>query len=158
MDINLTLLFILGTCYILGSLPSAIIICSFFSFGDPRQQGSGNPGATNVLRIAGPLPAVATLLLDGMKGVLAVVLAAVLVDDSSTFLGMAALTATFGHAYPIFFQFKGGKGVATAIGALIVIHPLYAALLAIIWLIIAILARYASLASLIRAKTVRGTH
>ncbi|HLB58391.1 MAG TPA: glycerol-3-phosphate 1-O-acyltransferase PlsY [Gammaproteobacteria bacterium] len=136
--------------YLIGSLSSAIILCKLLGLPDPRTQGSGNPGATNVLRFGGKKVAVLTLLGDVFKGVIPVLIAREYGLDT---LGVAlvALAAFLGHLYPIFFRFQGGKGVATAFGCLVALSlPLGLALL-LTWLIIAIVFRYSSLAALITA-------
>ena len=136
--------------YLIGSLSSAIILCKLLGLPDPRTQGSGNPGATNVLRFGGKKVAVLTLLGDVFKGVIPVLIAREYGLDT---LGVAlvALAAFLGHLYPIFFRFQGGKGVATAFGCLVALSlPLGLALL-LTWLIIAIIFRYSSLAALITA-------
>lgn len=138
--------------YLFGSISSAIIICRIFSLPDPRNQGSKNPGATNVLRFGGKKAAVLTLLGDTFKGVIPV-----LVGKWYGFndLGICLITlAVFlGHLYPIFFSFKGGKGVATAFGCLTALYWPIGVGLAIIWFATAIIFRYSSLAAIISAIT-----
>ena len=104
--------------YLIGSISSAILICKALSLPDPRTQGSNNPGATNVRRIAGNNVAVVVLLGDTLKGFLPVLLATML-DLSMLETSLIGLGAFLGHIYPVFFRFKGGKGVATYIGAMI---------------------------------------
>jgi glycerol-3-phosphate acyltransferase PlsY len=104
--------------YLLGSVSSAIIICRLMGLPDPRGQGSGNPGATNVMRIGGKKAAGITLFGDMLKGFIPVYVANVL-GISTTLQAIIGLAAFFGHLYPIFFGFKGGKGVATSIGVLL---------------------------------------
>src|SRR4051812_41996280 len=104
--------------YLLGSISSAILICKIMGFPDPRTQGSGNPGATNVLRIGGKMPAIVALIGDILKGVLPV-LAARLYGLESIDLCLVASAAFLGHLFPLYFNFKGGKGVATAFGCLV---------------------------------------
>ena len=101
--------------YLIGSISSAIIICRLMGLPDPREQGSGNPGATNVMRIGGKKAAAITLLGDLLKGLLPVY-AAKLLAVPVELLAIIGLAAFIGHLYPIFFKFKGGKGVATSIG------------------------------------------
>jgi len=103
--------------YLLGSLSSAIIVCKLMGLPDPRGQGSGNPGATNVLRLGSKKAAAVTLLGDMLKGLLPVLLAITLQVDLLV-LGLVGFAAFVGHLYPVFFQFKGGKGVATLLGVL----------------------------------------
>ncbi|MEY3758662.1 MAG: acyl-phosphate glycerol 3-phosphate acyltransferase [Pseudomonadota bacterium] len=104
--------------YLIGSISSAIIICRLMGLPDPREQGSGNPGATNVMRFGGKKAAAITLLGDLLKGLLPVYLANFL-GMSFELLAVIGLAAFMGHLYPVFFRFKGGKGVATSIGVLL---------------------------------------
>ena len=140
--------------YLLGSLSFAVIVSRAMGLRDPRTFGSKNPGATNVLRSGSKAAAVVTLLLDGVKGWLPVVLVRWfgqpygLGDGTLALVGLAAF---LGHLWPLFFRFQGGKGVATFIGVVIGIHPLLGAATAATWLIIAFFLRYSSLASLIAA-------
>jgi len=103
--------------YLMGSLSSAIIVCHCLNLPDPRQKGSKNPGATNVLRFAGKKVAAVTLFGDVLKGLLPVLLAK-FVTSQSIVIAMVGLAAFLGHLYPVFFNFKGGKGIATAVGVL----------------------------------------
>jgi len=104
--------------YMIGSLSTAVIVCKMMDLGDPRDAGSGNPGATNVLRLGGKFPAGLTLLGDALKGLLPVVVTWLLVKHPPT-VALVALASFLGHLYPVFFDFRGGKGVATALGALV---------------------------------------
>lgn len=106
------------TAYLIGSISSAIIICRLMGLPDPREQGSGNPGATNVMRIGGKKAACITLLGDLLKG-LAPVYMAKLLGAPTELLAVTGLAAFLGHLYPVFFGFKGGKGVATSVGVLL---------------------------------------
>lgn len=133
--------------YLLGSISSAILVCRLFGLQDPRTQGSKNPGATNVLRIGGKLPAIITLLGDFLKGYLPVLLG-VLLDVSPLVLAAAMLAAFLGHLYPLYFGFVGGKGVATGFGVLLGLSPLVGGLTIAVWLLMALLFRYSSLAAL----------
>ncbi len=133
--------------YLFGSLSSAIIICKIMRLPDPRTRGSRNPGATNVLRIAGKKAAIITLLGDVLKGVIPVLIAKWLgLDDVG--LAWVALAAFLGHLFPIFFHFVGGKGVATALGCMLALAWPIALLWMATWLLMAILFRYSSLAAL----------
>jgi glycerol-3-phosphate acyltransferase PlsY len=136
--------------YLFGSLAGAIVVCYFLRLPDPRTQGSGNPGATNVLRQNGKLAAALTLLIDVFKGISAVAIAHWLTSTAAILAG-ATLAVFLGHLYPIFFGFRGGKGVATAGGALLILD--WQAGLAILgtWLLMALLFRYASLAAVVSA-------
>ncbi len=133
--------------YLFGSLSSAIIVCRVAGLPDPRTQGSQNPGATNVLRIGGKLPAFITLFGDAVKGVIPILMARALGFDTNI-LALVALAAFIGHLYPIFFGFKGGKGVATLIGCLLALSLPTGACWLLTWLVVAILFRYSSLAAL----------
>ncbi|WP_412970967.1 glycerol-3-phosphate 1-O-acyltransferase PlsY [Glaciecola sp. MF2-115] len=145
--ISFTLMIIFGA-YILGSISSAIVVCFLFGKGDPREQGSGNPGATNVLRIAGPFAAALVLVFDILKGTVSVYLA-FLVGVDPISIGIVAIAACLGHMYPIFFRFKGGKGVATALGCLIAMGFSLAGLLLGTWLLVVLITGYSSLAAII---------
>lgn len=136
--------------YFIGSISTAIVTCKIMGLPDPRQQGSGNPGATNVLRLGGKKAAFITLLGDVMKGVIPV-LAAKGCGFDAIGLSLIAFAAFAGHLYPIFFRFQGGKGVATAFGCLVALSWPLGLTLASTWLIIAILFRYSSLAALVSA-------
>lgn len=133
--------------YLFGSISSAVIVSKLFRLGDPRETGSGNPGATNVLRSGNKFAAAITLIGDVLKGVIPVVLAQY-ADVSSGVLAMVAIAAFMGHLYPIFFGFKGGKGVATAIGIFIALSWKLVVVFAITWVLVAAITRYSSLASL----------
>ncbi|WP_077001342.1 glycerol-3-phosphate 1-O-acyltransferase PlsY [Variovorax sp. KK3] len=140
--------------YLLGSLSFAVIVSKALGMDDPRSYGSKNPGATNVLRSGNKGAALATLLLDAIKGWLPVFLIHRVGDTYGLGEGTAALAglaAFLGHLYPVFFGFKGGKGVATAAGALLGIEPLLGLATGVTWLIIAVFFRYSSLASIVAA-------
>lgn len=134
--------------YLMGSICSAIIVCRMFSLPDPRTEGSQNPGATNVLRLAGKKYAIMVMVVDVLKGTIPVVLARALGADTIT-VSFTVLAAVLGHIYPIFFGFKGGKGVATAIGALLGFHLIIGVMVAATWLAVAKVSRYSSLASIV---------
>lgn len=136
--------------YLLGSISSAVVICRMAGLGDPRTQGSGNPGTTNVLRIGGKKLAVFTLLGDLLKGFLPVYIAH-FAHLPAMWLSCVALAAFIGHLFPIFFAFKGGKGVATALGVLLALAWPIGCMALATWLIVAALFRYSSLAALITA-------
>ena len=140
--------------YLLGSLSFAVIVSRFMGLKDPRSYGSKNPGATNVLRSGNKAAAIATLLLDGLKGWLPVVLVKWFGKDFGLEDGTVALVAFaafLGHLYPVFFKFKGGKGVATAAGALIGIDWLLGLGVLAVWTIVAYVWRYSSVASMAAA-------
>ena len=142
-------LMIFGT-YLLGSVSSAIIFCRLAGLPDPRENGSKNPGATNVLRIGGRLSALGVLLFDVLKGMLPVAIAFRLGLEPSE-IGFIALSACLGHVFPIFFHFRGGKGVATALGALIPFGMEISELALATWLITFLISRYSSLSAVITA-------
>jgi len=140
--------------YLLGSLSFAVIISKVFGLNDPRSYGSKNPGATNVLRSGNKAAAVATLLLDGLKGWLAVVLVKWFGADyglGDGTLAAVALAVFLGHLYPVFFQFKGGKGVATAAGVLLGISWVLGLATLATFGIVVFFSRYVSLASMAAA-------
>ncbi len=136
--------------YLLGSLQVSVLLSKVFKFPDPRTQGSHSSGATNVLRTAGKNVALLTLIGDFLKGVIAVVIAIIL-HAMPFFWALAALAAVAGHIFPCFFQFRGGKGVATGIGGLLILSPFVGILVAILWLVIVFMTQYVSLASIIAA-------
>lgn len=139
---------ILVFAYLLGSINSAIIVCYIFRLPSPRSVGSGNPGTTNVLRIGGKVPAIITLAFDILKGLVPVVLAKVLTGNEFI-TACTALYAILGHILPIFFGFKGGKGVATLIGTLFGFSWILGLIFVITWLCIAVITRYSSLSALV---------
>jgi glycerol-3-phosphate acyltransferase PlsY len=140
--------------YLLGSLTFAVFVCKLLGLPDPRTYGSKNPGSSNVLRSGSKTAALLTLLLDAFKGFLPVLLVKLYGEPYGLGVGAMALvglTAFFGHLYPLYFKFKGGKGVATAAGVILAISwPLGLATLGT-WLIIAYFFRYSSLAALVAA-------
>ena len=136
--------------YLAGSIASAILVCRAMGLPDPRGEGSGNPGATNVLRMAGKGPAALTLAGDVLKGVAPVLLASGL-SRSPTVVALAALAAFLGHLWPLFFRFRGGKGMATALGAIAALAWPVAGVMCAIWLAVAAATRYSSLASMTAA-------
>lgn len=135
--------------YLCGSLSSAIIVCKAMRLPDPRTQGSKNPGATNVMRIGGKKAAYTTFVGDFLKGLLPVLLAQWLGNDYA--VAGAALGAFLGHLYPLYFGFKGGKGVATLVGVLIGISPLIFLAFGLCWLAILFTTGYVSLGSMLGA-------
>jgi len=145
---SLAVYLVLG--YLVGSLPFAVIVSRLFGLADPRSFGSGNPGATNVLRGGNRAAAVLTLLGDAAKGWVAMALAAQVGADGMA-SALAGLAAFVGHLYPVFLRFRGGKGVATALGVLIGLDPWIALVAALVWMATAFVARYSSLAALAAA-------
>lgn len=137
--------------YLIGSLSFAVIVSKYYGMDDPRTYGSGNPGATNVLRSGKKKAAALTLLGDALKGLVAVVLARCLQDAlnlSDITIAAVAVAALVGHMWPLFFGFKGGKGVATALGVLLALSPATALVCAAIWLVMAFGFKVSSLAAL----------
>lgn len=140
--------------YLIGSLSFAVIVSRAMGLADPRSYGSGNPGATNVLRSGSKAAAVVTLLLDAAKGWLPVMLVKWFGPDYGLGEGtqaLAGVAAFLGHLWPVFFRFKGGKGVATAAGVLLAFEPWLGVAALATWLIIAVFFRYSSLASIVAA-------
>ena len=138
--------------YLLGSVSSAVVVSRLMNLPDPRSEGSGNPGATNVLRLGNKVGAGLTLSGDILKGVLPVLAARWLSDDSLS-VALAGAGAFFGHLFPLFFGFKGGKGVATALGVFATISLPVAGGLALTWLVVALVFRYSSMAALMSAAS-----
>lgn len=144
--------------YLIGSISFAVVVSHAMGLADPRSYGSGNPGATNVLRIGNKKAAILTLVGDAFKGWLPVW---VVVHFGASFgwdpalintaTALAAIAVFLGHLYPVFFRFQGGKGVATAAGVLLAIHPVLGLATLLTWLIIAFFFRYSSLAALVAA-------
>ena len=139
---------LLSFAYLLGSISSAILLSKIMGFKDPRSEGSNNPGATNVLRIAGKKAAFLTLLGDCLKGFIPVLVAAALFTDP-LIVAMTAFAAFAGHCFPVFFAFRGGKGVATAIAASVAFNWIVGAILIAIWLLFARVFKISSLAAII---------
>ena len=144
----ITDLLVIFAAYLLGSISSAIIVCRLLNLPDPRGQGSGNPGATNVMRIGGKKAAAITLVGDMLKGLIPVLVAKFL-GASIAVQALVAVAAFLGHLYPIFFGFRGGKGVATALGVLLGLHWPVGLLTIATWLVIAKLFKVSSLAALL---------
>lgn len=136
--------------YLLGSVPFAVVVSRGFGLADPRSYGSGNPGATNVLRSGNKKAALFTLLGDALKGWVAVYLAQ-RYGLSPAGVGLVALAVFFGHLFPVFLGFKGGKGVATAAGVLLALDPLLGLMVLGTWLAVAYVFRYSSLAAVLAA-------
>lgn len=136
------------TTYLIGSLSSAVIVCKLWGLPDPRSQGSKNPGATNVLRIGGKLPAIITLLGDGCKGFLPTLLA-VHFGLPAWVVGGVMLAALLGHILPIFFGFQGGKGVATGMGAFLGLSWLLGGILIAVWALVIVITRLSSLGAVV---------
>lgn len=140
-------LFLIALGYLFGSLTTAVVIARLMKLPDPRTQGSGNPGATNMLRLGNKSAALFTLCGDILKGIIPVILARAvnLADNEQALVGIATF---LGHLYPIFFRFHGGKGVATALGILLGLAPLLAIASAVTWIVVFIATRISSFAAL----------
>jgi len=146
--ISLRIVLLLLVAYLLGSIPFGLLFARLFGGGDVRQSGSGNIGATNVARVAGPLPGILTLVFDAAKGAFAVLLAAHFTANSATAMMLAGLAALLGHCFPVWLRFKGGKGVATGFGVFAALCPLAALAAAILFVLVLLYWRFASLASI----------
>ena len=134
--------------YLVGSISSAVLVSKLFRLSDPRETGSGNPGATNVLRSGNKFAALLTLLGDLAKGLVPVLLA-IHYQLPNSIVALVAIAAFMGHLYPVFLKFKGGKGVATAIGVFIALSWQLALVFGVVWLATASISRYSSLAALL---------
>lgn len=149
VDINyLTYLFLfILTAYLLGSLNFAIILCKLFGYADPRSEGSMNPGATNVNRVANKYLALTVLIFDALKGFVPVFIYGYMygLEFETATIGLAAF---IGHLYPLFFKFKGGKGVATFLGVIAALYYPVFLLFVFVWVLVAILTRYSSLGAI----------
>jgi len=150
----LAVLVLIALAYLLGSIPFAVVVSRVMGLQDPRSYGSKNPGATNVLRTGNRAAAALTLLGDAAKGWAAVWLAALLARQwglPSYVIGLAGIAVFLGHLYPLFLKFKGGKGVATALGVILAFQPWLACATVATWLIVAFATRYSSLAAIVAA-------
>ncbi|WP_136657056.1 glycerol-3-phosphate 1-O-acyltransferase PlsY [Nitratireductor sp. XY-223] len=137
--------------YLLGSIPFGLILTRMAGLGDVRKIGSGNIGATNVLRTGNKALAAATLILDALKGTAAVLVASIWGPDTAVIAGFGAF---MGHLFPVWLKFRGGKGIATYVGVLLGLVPIGVVIFAVIWLATAAITRYSSLAALISAIVV----
>jgi len=140
--------------YLLGSIPFGLLVGSVFGGRDVRKSGSGNIGATNVSRVAGPVAGILTLLLDGAKGSVAVLAAGRLTEDSAVWMIVAGILALLGHCYPLWLHFKGGKGVATAAGVFLVLCPLALFSALAVFILVVAFWRFVSLGSLAAAAAI----
>lgn len=141
---------LISISYLIGSIPFAVVVSLIFGLQDPRSYGSGNPGATNVLRSGNKIAAALTLLGDAAKGWF-VVWAATRLNTSDMLLAAIMLAVFIGHLYPVFLKFKGGKGVATALGVMIGIEPMLALASVATWIIVVACFKYSSLGAIICA-------
>jgi glycerol-3-phosphate acyltransferase PlsY len=137
--------------YLLGSIPFGLLLAKLFGGGDVRKAGSGNIGATNVVRVAGPLAGILTLIFDTAKGAAAVWLAARVTNDSANWMMISALAVLLGHCFPAWLKFKGGKGVATALGVFLALSPLAAVSALLLFILCVFYWRFISLGSVAAA-------
>ena len=137
---------VISFSYLLGSIPFGILVSKVFGLGNLRDIGSGNIGATNVLRTGNKLAALITLILDGAKGALVVIVARLISEDAAI---TASICVIIGHIYPAWVRFSGGKGVATFIGALLVLSFATGFLVCLIWIMTAFIFRYSSLSAMV---------
>ena len=151
-DSTIAMIGLLLFAYLVGSLSSAILLSKLMGFTDPRTDGSNNPGATNVLRIAGKKAAFFTLVGDCLKGLIPVLLAHWLVDDGFV-VALTGFSAFLGHCFPLYFGFKGGKGVATAIAVSVGFDWMVGLIIIAIWLLFARVFKISSLAAIIAFTT-----
>jgi acyl phosphate:glycerol-3-phosphate acyltransferase len=149
--ISLNLLWLPVAAYLLGSIPFGLLVAKVFGGGDVRKAGSGNVGATNVTRVAGPFAGVLTLILDAAKGSVAVWLAAHLSGQAAGWMIAAGLAALIGHCFPVWLRFRGGKGVATAAGMFLMLSPLALLGSVLLFLVVVASTRYVSLGSIAAA-------
>jgi acyl phosphate:glycerol-3-phosphate acyltransferase len=150
-SIPITVLLIPAAAYLLGSIPFGLILGKMFGAADVRKEGSGNIGATNVARVAGPLAGVLTLVLDAAKGAATVLLAGRYSNDSATWMMIAGLAALVGHCFPVWLKFKGGKGLATAAGVYLALCPPAFLGGLILFILVVVFWRYVSLGSIAAA-------
>ena len=146
-------LLVVAIAYLMGGIPFGYLLVRLTTGADVRRAGSGNIGATNVLRTTGRAAGVATLLLDGGKGYLAVWLAGRLTEHSPLWMAAAALAVMAGHAYPVFLRFKGGKAVACFVGAFLCLTPVALAATLVVFVVTVAWTRYISMGSIVAAAT-----
>ena len=150
MEASILTFSVISFSYLLGSIPFGILVSKVFGLGNLRDIGSGNIGATNVLRTGNKLAALITLILDGLKGVLVVVVARFISEDAAI---TASIFVIIGHIYPVWLRFSGGKGVATFIGAILALSFVAGLLVCFIWIIIALKFRYSSLSAIVSSAS-----
>ena len=150
MEASILTFSVISFSYLLGSIPFGILVSKVFGLGNLRDIGSGNIGATNVLRTGNKLAALITLILDGLKGVLVVVVARFISEDAAI---TASIFVIIGHIYPVWLRFSGGKGVATFIGAILALSFVTGLLVCFIWIIIALIFRYSSLSAVVSSAS-----
>jgi acyl phosphate:glycerol-3-phosphate acyltransferase len=150
-EVSITVLLIPFAAYLLGSIPFGLLLARLFGGGDVRKAGSGNIGATNVARVVGPLAGILTLVFDTAKGAAAVWLSGRVTNESATWMMVAGFVVLLGHCFPVWLKFRGGKGVATALGVFLVLCPLAAVSALLLFLICVAYWRYVSLGSVAAA-------
>jgi acyl phosphate:glycerol-3-phosphate acyltransferase len=150
-EVSITVLLIPFAAYLLGSIPFGLLLARLFGGGDVRKAGSGNIGATNVARVVGPLAGILTLVFDTAKGAAAVWLSGRVTNESATWMMVAGFAVLLGHCFPVWLKFRGGKGVATALGVFLVLCPLAAVSALLLFLICVAYWRYVSLGSVAAA-------
>src|SRR5260370_24585630 len=148
---SIAVLLIPFAAYLLGSIRFGVLIANLFGGGDVRKAGSGNIGATNVARVVGPLAGILTLVFDTAKGMAAVWLAGRVTGESATWMMIAAFAVLLGHCFPVWLKFKGGKGVATALGVFLALCPLAAVSALLLFVLCVAYWRYVSLGSVAAA-------
>ena len=146
-EVSITSTLIPLAAYLLGSIPFGLLLAKLFGGGDVRKAGSGNIGATNVARVVGPLAGILTLVFDTAKGAAAVWLAGRFTNESATWMMIAGFVVLLGHCFPVWLKFKGGKGVATALGVFLVLCPLAAVSALLLFILCVAYWRYVSLGS-----------
>jgi glycerol-3-phosphate acyltransferase PlsY len=152
-EISPSLVWIPAAAYVLGAIPFGLLLGRLFGSPDVRKAGSGNIGATNVARVAGPIAGISTLLLDAAKGAAATWLAARFANESAAWMTIAGLAALLGHCFPIWLGFRGGKGVATGAGVFLVLCPLALFGSVALFVLVLVVSRYVSLASIFAAAS-----
>jgi glycerol-3-phosphate acyltransferase PlsY len=151
LEISIAVFLIPVAAYLLGSIPFGLLLAKLFGGGDVRKAGSGNIGATNVARVVGPLAGILTLILDTAKGAAAVWLAGRVTNESATWMMLAGCAVLLGHCFPVWLRFKGGKGVATALGVFLALCPLAAISALFLFILCVAYWRYVSLGSIAAA-------
>ncbi|URJ25148.1 glycerol-3-phosphate 1-O-acyltransferase PlsY [Candidatus Blochmannia ocreatus (nom. nud.)] len=152
METSFIIIIILA--YFFGSISSAVLICKILCLPDPRFFGSNNPGATNILRIAGYKIAIVVIMFDALKGAIPIWLGYYLVMMNPKFLGITAIFSCLGHMYPVFLKFRGGKGVSTAFGSISAMNYDFFLIMISLWITIILISRYASLSAIVTASVV----
>jgi acyl phosphate:glycerol-3-phosphate acyltransferase len=150
-EVSITAILTPFAAYLLGSIPCGLLLARLFGGGDVRKAGSGNIGATNVARVVGPLAGILTLVFDTAKGAAAVWLSGRVTNESATWMMVAGFAVLLGHCFPVWLKYRGGKGVATALGVFLVLCPLAAVSALLLFLICVAYWRYVSLGSVAAA-------